>query len=153
MITTAVSDLRLSTFIASVYAASLDHLLLRQPAVTYLIPSNAAFAQTGLVMSYLLLPLARSELRQLVRYHAIDGVVYLGDFPLAGDGVKRYPTLERGSEVLVERESGNGTLRVRGPTAGGKAVNGERRDARVVEGDLLTDTGEFIRAGADSVER
>lgn len=139
VVTEAVSDLRLSTFVASVYAASLDKVLARQPAITYLVPSNNAYESLGLVMSYLLLPIARPELRALVKYHAVDEVVYLDEFPLGG--AKRYPTLDSGAEIYIERDNENGTLSVHGPTTGGLPANGETRDANVVEGDILTATG------------
>lgn len=138
VVTTAVSDLRLSTFVASVYAASLDKILNKSPAITYLIPDNNAFTSLGLVMSYLLLPAARNELRSLIRYHAIDEVVYLDEFPVGG--ALRYPTLD-GAEIYVERESSNATLCVHGPTIGGHPANGETRDAKLIEGDILTATG------------
>ncbi|SGY79289.1 BQ5605_C008g05096 [Microbotryum silenes-dioicae] len=137
IINQAVSDLRLSTFVASVYAASLDHTLGHQPAVTYLVPDNEAFTSLGLVMSYLLLPTARAELRSLVRYHAIDEIVYFEDFPRTA--AARYPTLDSGAEILVRHD--NGTVLVHGPTSGGLATNGEVRDARVIEGNILTATG------------
>ncbi|SCZ98884.1 BZ3500_MvSof-1268-A1-R1_Chr7-1g09305 [Microbotryum saponariae] len=137
IINQAVSDLRLSTFVASVYAASLDHTLAHQPAVTYLVPDNEAFTSLGLVMSYLLLPTARAELRSLVRYHAIDEIVFFEDFPRTG--AARYPTLDSGAEILVRQD--NGTVLVHGPTSGGLATNGEVRDARVIEGNILTATG------------
>ncbi|GAA6046845.1 hypothetical protein JCM3770_005672 [Rhodotorula araucariae] len=138
-ITAAVSDLRLSTFVASVYAAALDGTLATQAAVTYLVPTNAAFGDLGLTMQYLLLPASRPELRSVLKYHAVDEVVYLGDFPRSGGS--RYPTLLNGAEVYFERDPVNGTLSVHGPTLGGLPANGEPRDASVVEGDILTETG------------
>ncbi|KAE8233514.1 hypothetical protein CF326_g1452 [Tilletia indica] len=100
-IQTAVSSLELSTFVAAVFSAHLDGGLKRAPAVTYLIPSNSAFENLGLVMPYLLSgnkpelgkslntldgsggdPVTpRDELRSLVEFHAIDSIVYLQDFP------------------------------------------------------------------------
>ncbi|KAK4055601.1 hypothetical protein OIV83_000147 [Microbotryomycetes sp. JL201] len=136
VIVEAVADLRLSTFVASVYAASMDSILNKQPGVTFLVPSNQAFASLGLVMSFLLLPSARNELRSVVKYHAIDEVVYLDDF--APGGAHRYPTLDS-AEIYVERD--NQTLYVHGPTSGGLPANGEVRDARVIEGNILTATG------------
>lgn len=138
-ITAAVSDLRLSTFVASVYAAALDGTLATQPAVTYLVPTNAAFAALGLTMQYLLLPTSRPELRSVLEYHAVDEVVYLDDFPRSGGS--RYPTLLDGSEIYFEREPVNSTLSVHGPTLGGLPANGEPRDAAVLEGNVLTETG------------
>ncbi|GAA5861216.1 hypothetical protein JCM3774_002230 [Rhodotorula dairenensis] len=139
-ITAAVSDLRLSTFVASVYAAALDGTLATRPAVTYLVPTNPAFGDLGLTMQYLLLPTSRNELRSVLKYHAVDEVVYLDDFPRSGGA--RYPTLLNGAEIYFERESSaNSTLSVHGPTLGGLPANGEARDAAVVEGNILTETG------------
>ncbi|BGP39203.1 hypothetical protein JCM10450v2_003158 [Rhodotorula kratochvilovae] len=138
-ITAAVSDLRLSTFVASVYAAALDGTLATQAAVTYLVPTNAAFGDLGLTMQYLLLPSSRPELRSVLRYHAVDEIVYLDDFPRSGGS--RYPTLLDGAELYFERDPVNATLSVHGPTLGGLPANGEPRDASVVEGDILTETG------------
>lgn len=139
VMTAAVTDLRLSTFVASVYAAALDGTLATQPAVTYLVPTNPAFAALGLTMQYLLLPTSRNELRRVLKYHAVDELVYLDDFPKTGGS--RYPTLLGGSEIYFEREPVNSTLLVHGPTLGGLPANGESRDAVVVEGDVLTETG------------
>lgn len=138
VVTTAVSDLRLSTFVASVYAASLDRFLSTAPAVTYLIPNNRAFASLGLCMSYLLLPSSRAELRSVLRYHAIDEIAYLDDFPIGGS--RRYPTLA-GAEIYVERTNSSSSIAIHGPTIGGLPANGETRDAKLIEGDLLTATG------------
>ncbi|GAA5860537.1 hypothetical protein JCM8547_000334 [Rhodosporidiobolus lusitaniae] len=138
VVTAAVTDLRLSTFVASVYAAALDGTLSMQPAITYLVPTNEAFAALGLTMNYLLLPSSRSELRSVLQYHAIDEIVYLDSFPRTGSA--RYPTLLDGAEVYLERDR-NGTLSFHGPTLGGLPANGDLRDAGIVEGDILTETG------------
>ena len=139
VITAAVSDLRLSTFVAAVYAAGIDGTLATRAAVTYFVPTNAAFGDLGLTMQYLLLPSSRAELASVLRFHAIDEVVYLGDFPRSGGA--RYPTLLDGAEIYLERDAVNATLSVHGPTLGGLPANGEPRDANVVEGDVLTETG------------
>lgn len=139
LITTAVGDLRLSTFVASVYAARLDRILSRTPSITYLVPSNKAFATLNLVMSYLLLPSSRNELSSLLKYHAIDEIDYLADFaPRGGSG--RFPTLD-GAEIYVERSSTNGSLAIHGPTIGGEPANGESRSAKVLDGDVLLSSG------------
>ena len=136
LINTALSNLQLSTYVAAVYAASLDKILSHSPAITYLVPSNQAFTNLGLIMSYLLLPNSRDELRSLIRYHAIDEIAYLNDFPTSGS--KRYPTLD-GAEIYVERAH-NGTT-IHGPTIGGYPANGDYRDARIVDGNTLIATG------------
>lgn len=147
VITTAVSDLRLSTFIASLYAATLDGLVATKPSITYLVPTNQAFETLGLVMSYLLLPTAREELKTTIKYHAIDQVVYLEDFPSnstsPGQTSERYPTLSDGSEIYLERitTKNSSDLFIRGPTLEGLPANGELRSAKLISGNLLTETG------------
>ncbi|KAK0542810.1 hypothetical protein OC846_006448 [Tilletia horrida] len=104
-IQTAVSSLELSTFVAAIFSAHLDSGIKGAPGVTYLIPSNAAFENLGLVMPYLLSgarstvglseeekpalskddedsePITpRDELRSVVEFHAIDDIVYFQDF-------------------------------------------------------------------------
>lgn len=132
----AVTDLRLSTFVAAVYAAELEKLFRSAPAVTLFVPSNSAFETLGLVMNYLLLQTARSELRSLLKYHVVDDILYSDDIEV---GSKKWATLD-GSNVFVERkEDGNVTLR--GPTISGFPANGETRPAKVLDGDWLTSTG------------
>lgn len=136
---TALADIRLSTFVASIYAASIDKLISHTASLTFLIPTNDAFNSLGLVMKYLLLPSSRMELRSLLKYHIIDEIVYLDNFPTSGSN--RFPSLH-GSEIYVERgQSSNRSLFVHGPTVGGKAVNGETRDGKLIEGNYLTSSG------------
>lgn len=132
----AISDLRLSSFVSSVYAAQLDKVMNQTPSLTFLIPTNKAFANLGLVMKYLLLPAARRELRSLIQYHMMDEIVYLDDFPM---GSGRFPTLH-GSEIMAET-SVNGTIMIHGATIAGKPANGEMRDAEVIDGTALTSSG------------
>ncbi|CEH19456.1 Fasciclin and related adhesion glycoproteins [Ceraceosorus bombacis] len=129
-IQTAVSSLTLSTFVATVFSAELDKPIKRAPGITYFVPHNDAFSALGLAMNYLLLPREgpRAELRSVVEYHAVDRVVYVQDFV---KGAKKYPTLE-GSPIWAG-QSENGTIELRRGTEG--------RDARVLQGDLLTSTG------------
>lgn len=130
-------DKGLSTFVASVYASELDKNLNKAPATTFLAPTNAAFDYLGLAMNYFLLPSAREELGHLMQYHAIKGIVYLDDVPY--DSV-HYPTIE-GSDIFFEQAKKAAHVKVRGPRIGGFPANGDNRDARITEGDLLTSTG------------
>lgn len=130
-------DKGLSTFVASVYASELDKKLKHSPATTYLAPTNAAFEFLGLGMNYFLLPSAHEELGQLLKYHSLHGIVYLNDIPY--DSV-HYPTLE-GSDIFLEQSKNSTKVKVRGPRIGGFPANGDSRDAKITEGDLLTSTG------------
>ncbi|GAA6019042.1 hypothetical protein JCM11491_002499 [Sporobolomyces phaffii] len=165
IISTAVSDLRLSTFIASVYSAHLDKHFVAHPAVSYLVPTNRAFERLGLVMSYLLLPTATQELESVIKYHAIDGLVYAEEgFPQLGQGAVKFETLQPGSDIYAERTSapasgpGGGAgsrddetnstrsiVTVHGPrlARGAYPANGDLRPGRVFEFDTLTATGVY----------
>ncbi|GAA5963846.1 hypothetical protein JCM3765_004038 [Sporobolomyces pararoseus] len=156
LISTAVTDLRLSTFVASVYSTKLDKTFSTTPSITFLIPTNQAFEKLGLVMSYLLLPLpnCKKELENLLRYHAIDQLVYSRDFPSStgggGDSDIRFPTLSLdGSEIYLqsvdERNSSSTStssmVEVHGPTLGGSPLNGEQKTGKILEIDQLIETG------------
>ncbi|KAK8843447.1 hypothetical protein IAR55_007104 [Kwoniella newhampshirensis] len=145
---TAVSDLQLSTFIAAVYAAQLEKAVKHTPATTYFMPRNRAFNQLGLTMKYLLLPEGKDDLRKVIKYHAVNEVVYSSDIDV---GKKIHKTLE-GGEIIVERTKGkNSSVLLRSPVRWGDhdsgdnslPANGELRPARVVsdEEDALTNTG------------
>lgn len=141
----AVSNLQLSTFIAAVYAAELDHAFRKNPAITYFVPRNRAFGALGLAMNYLLLAEGKDELRRLLKYHAIDGIIYTAD---AEDGKQVYKTLEGGEVVFKKTRGGNSTMYLQSPTHwdgydSGEALpaNGELRPAAVIHHDSLTSTG------------
>ncbi|WVR09194.1 hypothetical protein IAU60_006256 [Kwoniella sp. DSM 27419] len=142
---TAVSDLQLSTFIAAVYAAELEKAVKRTPATTYFMPRNRAFGQLGLAMKYLLLPEAKDELRKVVKYHAVSGIIYTHDVEV---GQQILTTLEGGKVVLQRTKGKNGTLALRSPThwdgydsGDDLPSNGELRPAAVWHKDALTSTG------------
>lgn len=141
----AVSNLQLSTFIAAVYAAELDHAFKKNPAITYFVPRNRAFSALGLAMNYLLLAEGKDELRRLLKYHAVDRVVYAAD---AEDGKQVYKTLEGGEIVFRKTKGKNSTLYLQSPTRwegydSGEALpsNGELRPAVITHHDALTSTG------------
>ena len=142
---TAVSDLQLSTFIAAVYAADLDKSFKKAPGVTYFIPRNRAFGQLGLGMKYLLLSEGKDELRKVIRYHAVDEVLYSNDIET---GRTSFNTLE-GGKIVVEKAKGkNGALSLSSPTKweghdSGESFpsNGELRPAKIWHTDALTETG------------
>lgn len=141
----AVSNLQLSTFIAAVYAAELDHAFKRNPAITYFVPRNRAFGSLGLAMNYLLSAEGKDELRKLLKYHAVDRVIYTGD---AEVGKQVYTTLEGGAIVFKKTKGKNSTLSLQSPTRwegfdSGEALpsNGELRPATITHHDALTSTG------------
>ncbi|WWC91370.1 uncharacterized protein L201_006313 [Kwoniella dendrophila CBS 6074] len=142
---TAVSDLQLSTFIAAVYAAELDKAVKRTPATTFFMPRNRAFNQLGLAMRYLLSPEGKDELRKVIKYHAVNDVIYSPDIEY---GKKVYTTLEGGSIVVDRTKGKNGSISLRSPTKwegydSGDTLpsNGELRSSLVWHSDALTSTG------------
>jgi uncharacterized surface protein with fasciclin (FAS1) repeats len=141
----SVSDMQLSTFIAAVYAAELDHAFKKNPGVTYFVPRNRAFGSLGLVMNYLLLAEGKDELRKLLKYHAVDQVIYTAD---AEVGKRVYRTLEGGEIVFRKTKGKNASLSLQSPIHweghdSGEALpsNGELRPAQVTHHDALTSTG------------
>ncbi len=153
MIQTAVSDLGLSTFIASSFAASLNKFLQRSPAVTYFIPTNKAFTKLGLAMNWLLLADGKDDLRKLVRYHAVEGVHYVEDIR---EAEAAYRTVTGQDLMIRANATGNATtITLHAPVLdlGGNASvpsNGETNPSHVLYGDMLTDTG--VIHVVDSVE-
>ena len=142
---TAVSNLQLSTFIAAVYAADLDQFVKHSPGTTFFIPRNRAFNSLGLAMNYLLLPEGKDELRKVLKYHAIQQVLYSPDSEV---GRQVYKTLEGGDIVLRKTKGKNSTLFLQSPSKweghdSGESLpaNGEIRPASVIESDSLTSNG------------
>ncbi|ODO01697.1 hypothetical protein I350_06523 [Cryptococcus amylolentus CBS 6273] len=142
---TAVSDLQLSTFVAALYAADLAKTTKHYPATTYLIPHNDAFNHLGLTMKWLLLPDGKDDLRKVIKYHAVDGLVYSQDVNV---GRQVYKTVE-GGDIVIERGKGkHGALTVGSPNKwsghdsfASLPSNGELFPANISTSDALTDTG------------
>jgi solute carrier family 25 carnitine/acylcarnitine transporter 20/29 len=151
VIQTAVSDLSLSTFVASTFAAGLDKFVKRASSKTYLAPQNKAFEELGLVMSYLLLPDAKPDLKKLIRYHMVDEVRYLNDIPLGNGSLKTVA----GEDLYWNRTWRNasnpvnitdaitvyGTQYQVGQSSSLLPANGDETRGTLVAGNMLTSTG------------
>ncbi|KAJ9118158.1 hypothetical protein QFC22_004062 [Naganishia vaughanmartiniae] len=151
LVQTAVSDLSLSTFVASIFAAGLDRFVKRSPSKTYFAPQNKAFEELGLVMKYLLLPDAKPDLKKLIRYHAVDKIVYLDDIV---QGQQSFNTVA-GELLFLNRSSYNqsiptdvnNSISVFGPQyqlADSPAMlpaNGDPVQGNLIKGNMLTSTG------------
>ena len=142
---TAVSDLQLSTFIAAVYAADMERIVKHTPGLTWFLPRNRACNALGLGMQYLLSAEGKDELRKVLRYHAVDGVIYSADVEV---GKTVHKTLEGGEIILNRQEGKNGSYTLSSPTKweghdSGESFpsNGELRPATISQLDALTDTG------------
>jgi solute carrier family 25 carnitine/acylcarnitine transporter 20/29 len=134
----AMTDLRLSTFAATSYAAEVDGRIKHAEAVTAFAPTNDAWRRLGLTLSYLLLASSRPELKRLLLYHLVNDLVYLDGNVTSSDA---YLTLDDGQELFLDRF--NRTTAVHGPTLAGFPANGDLRNASVVPTNeiLLTSTG------------
>jgi uncharacterized surface protein with fasciclin (FAS1) repeats len=141
---TAVGDLQLSTYIAAVYAAGLERSVKKNPATTYFIPRNRAFNNLGLAMKYLLLPEGRDELRKMLRYHAVEQLIYTPNIEV---GLSVLKTMEGGNLLLDRSDSDNFTLRspAKWPKhdSGSASLpsNGDLRPAVMRAHNALTETG------------
>lgn len=145
VLSTAVSDLQLSTFIAAVYAADLGRTANKAPATTWFIPRNKAFSSLGLTMRYLLSSEGKDELRKIVKYHAVDKILYTQDIE---DGREEYKTLHGGTVILDRTKGSNYTISLQSPerweghdSGDHLPSNGEIRPAIVTHADTLTSTG------------
>lgn len=140
---TAVGDLQLSTYIAAVYAAGLERQVKKNPATTYFIPRNKAFNNLGLAMKYLLLPEGRDELRKVLKYHAVDQLLYTPDIEV---GLTVLKTMESGNVVMERSDGGNFTLRSpakwpKHDSGASLPANGDLRPAVMRSHNALTETG------------
>ncbi|RUS14906.1 FAS1 domain-containing protein [Endogone sp. FLAS-F59071] len=99
LLNNVVVDLRLSTFIASLFASDLEPQLRHSPGITLFVPTNDAFAQLGLVTRYLLLPEARNDLQSVIKYHVADRILYSAEIP---EGTNEIPTLA-GSDLIINK--------------------------------------------------
>lgn len=151
VIQTAVSDLSLSTFVASTFAAGLDKFVKRAPSKTYLAPQNKAFEQLGLLMNYLLLPDAKPDLKKLIRYHIVDEVSYLHDFSVGNGSLKtvleeqvywnRRWRNESDPANVTDAISVYGTEYQVGNSSAYLPANGDSIRGKILAGNTLTSTG------------
>ena len=140
-----MSDLQLSTFIAAVYAAELDHAISLTPGISYFTPRNKAFNALGLAMQYMLLAEGKDDLRKVIKYHAVKKVLYSADLQ---EGRETYETLHGGAVVLEYVPGNHSAISLSSPNRwsghdSGESLpaNGEIRSAQVLSADTLTSTG------------
>ncbi|THG94951.1 hypothetical protein EW026_g6615 [Hermanssonia centrifuga] len=101
-LTTALSSLDLSSFLAAVFSTNLAEKLKYTPRTTLLIPHNSAFKRLGLLVSaHLLAASSKADLERVIQHHAITGVEYAES--LQNGSQRTYGTLE-GSDLHVERK-------------------------------------------------
>ncbi|KZS95727.1 FAS1 domain-containing protein [Sistotremastrum niveocremeum HHB9708] len=142
---TILPSLEYSTFLASLYSTSLADVVKRIPRTTFLVPTNEAWKNLGLVTRYLLEPSKKADLKKVILHHILGSVEY-GDSLVGGSG-RTFQSLE-GSDIYLERHiasassleastkaKGNTTLLVR-PSGGWPSLV-----SRLTTRDILTSTG------------
>jgi uncharacterized surface protein with fasciclin (FAS1) repeats len=145
VIQTAVSNLELSTFVASLFAAGLDKLVRRKSGVTYFAPTNQAFKDLGLVSRHLLGSEGKDDLRKILKYYALDELVYGADMQ---DGITTFRTLT-GEAILVDKNHTDMNANRTYDTIRGLARNisgleiptNGMRPSEILDTDLLSATG------------
>jgi solute carrier family 25 carnitine/acylcarnitine transporter 20/29 len=98
---------KLSTFLASVYAASLTDWMRAVPSTSVLVPRNDGFESLGLITSYLLLSGqdSRKALRRVLKYHLLQELLYSTD--LSNVTTPRMAKTQEGSALTIEATKPN----------------------------------------------
>ncbi|KAJ1971008.1 hypothetical protein H4R34_005879, partial [Dimargaris verticillata] len=86
---TVVTNLRYSTFLATLYHSKMQRELQAAKNVTYFVPSNQALARLDITLSYLMSPDGTGKLQQLQRMWVARPATYV--YPLKS----HYPDLDR----------------------------------------------------------
>ncbi|RCH80244.1 hypothetical protein CU098_000487, partial [Rhizopus stolonifer] len=92
-----VVDLELSTFIATLYVSGVVDQIKKAKAITLFVPTNQAFKNLGLVSRYLVHPTGRTDLQNVLLFHAATLPLYYHD--LQGD-VLQVTTLANESLII-----------------------------------------------------
>lgn len=147
VIQSAVSNLDLSTFVASLFAAGLDNLVRKTPAISYFAPTNQAFRNLGLVSKYLLDADGKVDLRKILKYHMAQGVHYQVEMNQGTETLKSL--IGEDLFLSVSRAAINATSPVEAQLMGpwkdlsdGRtlAING-RPSSQLIGAETLTQTG------------
>lgn len=114
-----VLDLDLSTFLATLYVSEVGDEIKNTKGLTLFAPTNEAFTNLGLVAKYLVHPTAKSQLQNVLRYHAAaaNTLLYHDDMK---NGVHEILTLANSTLRISQNKSG--AVVVGRPEAGTGAV-------------------------------
>ncbi|KAI9020238.1 hypothetical protein CLU79DRAFT_756288 [Phycomyces nitens] len=113
-----VVDLELSTFIATLYVSKVARDMSETHGITLFVPTNKAFESLGLVAKYLMHPSAKPELQSVLRYHAVQQLLYSS---ILMEGVHEVETL---GNVTLRIAPTDGQLIVSQPNGSGAATVG-----------------------------
>lgn len=111
------------------FAAGYEEQLRTAPSTTYLVPTDTAFHDLGLVVKFWLSasPQARDDLTTLLDYHALRGIHYATTF------ATEWTSYKTGADETVQVRARDDIIEVRAPH--------DASVAQVTQADLLTDTG------------
>ncbi|KAG0171582.1 hypothetical protein DFQ30_000748 [Apophysomyces sp. BC1015] len=79
ILTSLVLDLDMSTFVATLYVSGVMNEMRSAKGITVFAPTNDAFQQLGLVAKYLVHPTGKQHLQTVLRYHAVQALLYQKD--------------------------------------------------------------------------
>ncbi|KAI3626209.1 hypothetical protein CBS9595_001570 [Malassezia furfur] len=110
-------------------ATGYEEQLRTAPSTTYLVPTDTAFQDLGLVTKFWLsaTPQARDDLSTLLDYHTLRGIHYAATFE------REWTSYKTGTHEMVQVRARDGTIEVRMPH--------DASVAQVTHADVLTDTG------------
>ncbi|KAI9279994.1 FAS1 domain-containing protein [Sporodiniella umbellata] len=83
-----VSDLDLSTFIATLYVSEVVEVIKSIAGVTLFVPTNDAFKDLGLIGKYLVHTSAKQQLQSVLKHHAVTELLYFEDLKAQAREVK-----------------------------------------------------------------
>lgn len=104
--TRLVTDLELSTFIATLYVSNVIKDIKDSKAITLFVPTNQAFKNLGLVTRYLVHPSGKTDLQAVLRYHVATSPLYYQD--LVGD-VLEVTTLTNDT-LIIDGNNDDGSI-------------------------------------------
>lgn len=106
-------DLDVSAFVASLYVSEIAMDVIDARGVSLFVPSNDAFESLGLVARYLMHPLGKATLQEVLRYHVVEGLLYQDDMrqylhempTLAGNKIHIGPGADDDLQIIVTQPS------------------------------------------------
>lgn len=113
IISSIAIDLDVSAFVASLYVSEIATNVIDAKGVSLFVPSNEAFESLGLIARYLMHPLGKATLQDVLRYHVVEGLLYQDDMrqylhempTLAGNKIHIGPGADDDQQVIVTQPS------------------------------------------------
>ncbi|CDH54560.1 fas1 domain-containing protein [Lichtheimia corymbifera JMRC:FSU:9682] len=113
IISSIAIDLDVSAFVASLYVSEIAMDVIDARGISLFVPSNDAFESLGLIARYLMHPLGKATLQEVLRYHVIEGLLYQDDMrqylhempTLAGNKIHIGPGADDDLQIIVTQPS------------------------------------------------